>query len=90
MNIGTLMAFVVVCAAVMVMRRTHPDVHRPVPHAVHAAWCRSSASLMNLALMFSLGWENWLRLAVWLAIGLVIYFRYGRVHSRLAHSHTAR
>jgi basic amino acid/polyamine antiporter, APA family len=35
-------------------------------------------------MMFSLGWENWLRLAVWLAIGLAIYFLYGRRHSRLA------
>ena len=39
---------------------------------------------MNLLLMFSLGWENWLRLIVWLAIGLVIYFTYGRHHSIMA------
>jgi hypothetical protein len=39
--------------------------------------------LMNLAMMFSLGWENWLRLVVWLAIGFAIYFGYGRRHSVL-------
>ena len=39
---------------------------------------------MNLALMLSLGWENWLRLVVWLAVGLVIYFTYGRHRSVMA------
>ena len=82
-NIGTLFAFVVVCAAVLVMRYTRPDIHRPfrtpwvpfVPLAGMAA---------NLGLMISLGWENWLRLFVWMAIGLVIYRAYGYRHSKLA------
>jgi len=82
-NIGTLMAFVVVCAAVIVMRRTNPDLPRPF-HTPFMPWVPIGGMLMNLAMMFSLGWENWLRLAVWLAIGLVIYFSYGRRHSRLA------
>jgi APA family basic amino acid/polyamine antiporter len=81
-NIGTLMAFVVVCAAVMVMRRTNPDLHRPFRTPL-VPWVPIAGIAMNLAMMFSLGWENWLRLAVWLAIGLVIYFGYGRRHSRL-------
>jgi len=40
--------------------------------------------LMNLAMMLALGWENWVRLAAWLVIGLLIYLSYGRRHSRLA------
>jgi APA family basic amino acid/polyamine antiporter len=87
-NIGTLMAFIVVCAAVLVMRRTHPEVHRPF-RTPFMPVVPILGILVNLALMFSLGWENWLRLAVWLAIGLVIYFRYGRTHSRMAHPHRA-
>ena len=87
-NIGTLMAFVVVCAAVLVMRRTHPETHRPF-RTPFMPWVPILGMLVNLGLMFSLGWENWLRLAVWLAIGLVIYFRYGRAHSKLAHPHHA-
>ena len=81
-NIGTLMAFVIVCAAVMIMRRTNPHVPRPfrtplvplVPLAGMAS---------NLLMMLYLGWENWLRLFVWLAIGLVIYFAYGRKQSTI-------
>jgi APA family basic amino acid/polyamine antiporter len=87
-NIGTLMAFVVVCAAVLVMRRTHPETHRPF-RTPFMPWVPILGMLVNLGLMFSLGWENWLRLAVWLAIGLVIYFLYGRAHSKLAHPHHA-
>src|SRR5262245_1998983 len=82
-NIGTLMAFVVVCAAVIVMRRTNPDQPRPF-RTPFMPWVPIGGILMNLALMLSLGWENWLRLAVWLAIGLAIYFSYGRRHSTLA------
>lgn len=82
-NIGTLFAFVIVCAAVLVMRRTRPDVRRPfrtpwvpfVPLAGMAA---------NTGLMLALGWHNWVRLFVWMALGLAIYAAYGYRHSKLA------
>src|SRR5580658_5304990 len=81
-NIGTLLAFVIVCAAVMIMRRTHPEVPRPfrVPFSPVTPIL---GILSCLLLMFSLPVANWLRLAVWLVIGLVIYFAYGRKHSRV-------
>jgi APA family basic amino acid/polyamine antiporter len=81
-NIGTLLAFVIVCAAVLIMRKTDPHAERPfraplgpVMPVLGIAFC--------LLLMFSLPWENWLRLAVWLAIGLTIYFAYSKRHSNL-------
>jgi APA family basic amino acid/polyamine antiporter len=84
-NIGTLLAFVIVCAAVLIMRKTNPEMSRPfrcplVPLVplLGIAFC--------LLLMFSLPVENWLRLIVWLLIGFVIYFSYGRKHSALARS----
>jgi APA family basic amino acid/polyamine antiporter len=88
-SIGTLFAFVLVCAGIMVMRRTHPELARPfrtplvplVPVLGIAA---------NLFLMLGLGHENWLRLFVWLFIGLVIYFGYSRKHSLLNPSATRR
>ncbi len=83
-NIGTLMAFVIVCAAVIVMRRTNPNLERPF-RAPFVPLVPILGILMNLTMMFSLGWENWLRLAVWLLIGFVIYFGYGRHNSIMAH-----
>ena len=82
MSIGTLLAFVIVCAAVLVMRKTNPDAERPFAHP-SCRWFRSWGSGFCLLLMFSLPWENWLRLAVWLSIGLAIYFGYGQFHSHL-------
>jgi basic amino acid/polyamine antiporter, APA family len=82
-NIGTLLAFVIVCAAVMIMRRTHPEVERPF-RAPLGSFVPIMGILLCLLLMFSLPWENWARLFIWLAIGLVIYFRYGHKHSVLA------
>ena len=79
-NIGTLLAFVMVCAAVLVMRRTHPDVHRPF--APFTAGANPSIAIC-LLLMFSFP-VNWIRLFAWLAIGMVIYFCYGRNHSIMA------
>jgi APA family basic amino acid/polyamine antiporter len=81
-NIGTLLAFVIVCAGVLIMRRTHPEAERPF-RAPLVPLTPVLGILCCLALMFSLPAENWLRLAVWLAVGLVIYFAYGRRHSRL-------
>ncbi len=84
-NIGTLMAFVIVCAAVIIMRRTNPDMPRPF-RTPFVPFVPVLGMLFNLGLMFSLGWHNWVRLAVWLAIGFVLYFAYGRRHSFLAKS----
>ena len=82
-NIGTLLAFVIVCAAVLIMRRTHPEVERPF-RAPLGSFVPIAGILLCLMLMFSLPAENWLRLAVWLAVGLAIYFTYGHKHSVLA------
>ena len=81
-NIGTLMAFVIVCAAVWVMRLTNPDLPRPFrTPLVPLVPILGIAS--NVLMMVYLGWENWLRLFVWLAVGLVIYFGYGRRRSTM-------
>jgi APA family basic amino acid/polyamine antiporter len=82
-NIGTLLAFVIVCAAVLIMRRTNPDVPRPF-RAPLVPLTPILGIVTCLILMFSLPPENWLRLFVWLAIGFVIYFGYGARHSVMA------
>ena len=82
-NIGTLLAFVIVCAAVLIMRRTHPHAARPfVCPMVPTVPILGIATC--LLLMFSLPAENWWRLIIWLLIGLVIYFFYSRHNSVLA------
>jgi APA family basic amino acid/polyamine antiporter len=81
-NMGTLLAFVIVCAAVMVMRRTHPEVERPF-RAPLVPLVPVLVIVSCLVLMCSLPSENWLRLVVWLAVGLVVYFGYGRRRSAL-------
>ncbi|HEV2854610.1 MAG TPA: amino acid permease [Thermoanaerobaculia bacterium] len=82
-NMGTLFAFIIVCAAVLIMRRTHPEAERPF-RVPFVPLVPILGILSCLLLMFSLPSENWLRLFVWLGIGLVIYFSYGRRHSTLA------
>jgi len=82
-SIGTLFAFVIVCGAVMVMRRTNPNANRPF-RAPFVPLIPILGILTCLLLMFSLPAENWYRLIIWLAIGLVIYFLYGRRHSVMA------
>jgi len=79
-NIGTLFAFVVVCSAVLIMRKKHPEAHRPF-RAPLFPFVPIMGILTCLVLMFSLPVENWLRLFIWLLIGLIIYFSYGRKHS---------
>jgi APA family basic amino acid/polyamine antiporter len=81
-SIGTLFAFMLVCAGVWILRVRRPDIPRGfvVPALPFVA-------IMGIvvcgAMIYGLGWTNWLRLFVWLAIGLVFYFGYGRKHSRL-------
>jgi APA family basic amino acid/polyamine antiporter len=87
-NIGTLLAFVIVCAAVLIMRRTHPEVKRPFRVPLGSV-IPVLGILCCLVLMFSLPVENWVRLAVWLVIGLVIYFSYGIRHSRITSKRNA-
>ncbi|HEX2710899.1 MAG TPA: amino acid permease, partial [Candidatus Acidoferrales bacterium] len=84
-NIGTLLAFVIVSAAVLVLRRANPDQRRPF----RTPWVPVVPILgivVNGYMMYKLDWPNWLRLFAWLAIGLVIYFSYSRKHSRVSRS----
>jgi len=81
-NIGTLLAFVMVCIAVVVLRRTNPSQPRPF----RTPWVPVVPLLgigFNGYMMLKLGWVNWARLIVWLGIGLAIYFAYSRHHSRV-------
>src|SRR5713226_477045 len=79
-SIGTLFAFVIVCGAVLVMRRTNPNANRPF-RAPLVPLIPILGILTCLLLMFSLPAENWYRLIIWLVIGFNIYFLYGRRHS---------
>jgi basic amino acid/polyamine antiporter, APA family len=81
-SIGTLFAFILVCIGVWIMRKRRPDIQRgftvpalPVVAVLGIFTCG--------AMIFGLGWTNWARLIIWMAIGLVIYFSYSRHHSKL-------
>ncbi|MUL48979.1 amino acid permease [Mycobacterium sp. CBMA293] len=82
-NIGTLVAFILVAIGVPVLRRTRPDLKRgfrvPLVPALPIL-----AALSCLWLMINLEVETWLRFLVWMAVGAVLYFGYGRSHSRMA------
>jgi APA family basic amino acid/polyamine antiporter len=81
-SIGTLFAFMLVCAGVWIMRVRRPDI--PRGFVVPAVPVVSTLGIVVCgAMIYGLGWTNWMRLAVWLAIGLVFYFAYGKQHSRL-------
>jgi basic amino acid/polyamine antiporter, APA family len=82
-NMGTLLAFLIVCAAIPIMRRRNPHAVRPF-RVLWAPLVAVLGVLSNLVLMCSLPAENWLRLVLWFLIGLVVYVSYGRRHSRLA------
>ncbi|MGH9593108.1 MAG: amino acid permease C-terminal domain-containing protein, partial [Bryobacteraceae bacterium] len=73
-------AFVLVCLGVMVLRKTRPNVNRPF-RTPFVPVVPILGALCCFALMAGLGLITWLRLIIWLAIGMVIYFNYGRKHS---------
>ena len=79
-NIGTLLAFVIVCIAVVVLRKTNPGQSRPFRTPL-VPLVPILGVLFNGYMMYKLGWVNWARLIIWLAIGLVVYFTYSRHHS---------
>jgi APA family basic amino acid/polyamine antiporter len=82
-SIGTLFAFVVVCAGVLMLRKRDPDA----PRSFKTPWVPYVPILGILTcgyLMYGLGAPTWARLALWMGLGLAIYFGYGRRHSRLA------
>jgi APA family basic amino acid/polyamine antiporter len=81
-NIGTLLAFVIVCIAVMVLRNTNPDQPRPF-RTPWVPFVPVMGILFNGYMMYKLGWVNWARLIIWLVIGMVVYFSYSQYHSRV-------
>jgi basic amino acid/polyamine antiporter, APA family len=80
-SIGTLLAFVIVCAGVIYLRHARPEIERPfkVPHVHFVAGFGIFAAL---ALMVTLPPDTWIRLGIWLVIGLAIFFAYARRHTR--------
>ncbi|HWB98644.1 MAG TPA: amino acid permease [Bryobacteraceae bacterium] len=81
-SIGTLLAFVIVCAGVWLLRIRRPDLPRPFKTPA-VPLVPILGILISLLLMASLPFDTWLRLIIWLILGLAIYFTYGRKHSRV-------
>ena len=85
-SIGTLFAFILVCISVIVLRKTDPDMKREFKATLSDPkfpLVPVLGIIVCLAMIFGLGWTNWLRLILWLAIGLVVYFLYGKKNSKL-------
>src|SRR5439155_7118196 len=88
-SIGTLLAFVIVCAGVWVLRRSRPDLARPF-RTPWVPFVPIMGILISGAMMAGLPGDTWLRLIIWLVIGMVIYFSYGRHHSRVQRAEATR
>jgi basic amino acid/polyamine antiporter, APA family len=81
-SIGTLFAFILVCAGVWILRVRNPELERGF--RVPAAPLVATLGIITCgAMIYGLGWTNWMRLIVWLLIGLIFYFSYGKHHSRI-------
>lgn len=87
-NVGTLFAFVLVSAGVIILRRSRPDLHRAFRVPL-VPWLPAAAIVACLWLMVNLTALTWIRFLVWMAIGVVVYLLYGRRHSKLAQHETA-
>ncbi len=87
-SIGTLLAFVIVCGGILVLRKNRPELPRPF-RTPWVPFVPVMGILVCMGMMAFLPLDTWLRLAVWMALGLAIYFFYGRHHSRVRNG-TAR
>lgn len=81
-SIGTLLAFVIVCGGVLVLRYKQPNLNRPFKTPLFPV-VPILGMLSSLALMYFLPGDTWIRLIVWMAIGIAIYFGYSRKHSKV-------
>jgi APA family basic amino acid/polyamine antiporter len=81
-SIGTLLAFVIVCVSVIVLRKTRPDAHRPFK-TPWVPFVPIMGAVICLVQMIALPFDTWLRLIIWMAIGFIIYFAYGIRKSKL-------
>jgi APA family basic amino acid/polyamine antiporter len=88
-SIGTLFAFVIVCAGILVLRYQAPDLPRPFRTPL-VPLVPVLGILSCGALMAGLGWETWVRLFVWMALGLTLYTTYGRKSSRVAQAEASQ
>ena len=82
-SIGTLFAFILVCLGVWIMRVRSPELERGFRVPAVPVVCTLGIVVCG-AMIYGLGWTNWMRLIVWLIIGLIFYFSYGKHHSRLS------
>lgn len=84
-SIGTLLAFTIVMISVMVLRKTHPEMHRPFK-TPFMPWVPILGTIVCVAQMLALTGATWIRLIVWMAIGFAVYFGYGR-HRSVVHKY---
>ena len=81
-SIGTLFAFILVCAAVIILRKTNPELPRQFKTPL-VPLVPILGIIVCAAMIFGLGWTNWLRLFLWLAVGMIVYFGYSKKKSHL-------
>jgi basic amino acid/polyamine antiporter, APA family len=84
-NIGVLSAYIVVCGSIILLRRRNPEIERPF-RAPLMPLTPIISIVFSAVLIASLPTTTWVRFGIWMAIGLIVYFAYGRRHSRLASS----
>ena len=81
-SIGTLFAFILVCIGILILRKKRPELERAF--RVPAVSIVAPLGVITCgAMIYGLGWTNWLRLGVWLGIGMILYFGYSQKHSLL-------
>jgi len=81
-SIGTLMAFTIVCASIIILRKTQPDIRRPF-RTPWVPFVPIAGMVICLAQMIALPFDTWMRLVIWMVLGFIIYFAWSRKHSKL-------